>query len=71
MRTVKMNLFPPPQHNLKALCFSSLCDYLFICLLIYLSLPRVQMACVPCALLAEKEGCCIQVEGGEASADSP
>lgn len=33
-------------HNLKALCFSSLCDYLFICLLIYFSLPRVQRACV-------------------------
>lgn len=33
-------------HNLKTLCFSSLCDYLFICLLVYFSLPRVQRACV-------------------------
>lgn len=74
-RTVKTNLLsphPPPRHYLEALCFSSLCDYLFICLLIYVSLPRVHRACVPCALLMEKEagGCCIQIGGGEASAGS-
>lgn len=36
----------------KGSLFSPLCDYLFICLLIYFSLPRVQRACVWCAPMA-------------------
>ncbi len=43
----------PVFHTLfKGSLFFSLCDYLFICLLIYFSLPRVQRACVWCALMA-------------------
>lgn len=39
-------------HFTSSLFFPVLCDYLFICLLIYFSLPRVQRACVWCALMA-------------------
>lgn len=50
-RSVQINLFF--AHNLKgSVVFSPLCDYLFICLLIYFSLPRVQRARVWCALVA-------------------
>lgn len=67
-RSVEINVFF--THILKvSSVFFPLCDYLFICLLIYFSLLQVQRACVWCAPMAVftkgEEGCCccLQVKG--------
>lgn len=53
VRTVQIHVNVFFAHILKALCvFFSLCNHLFICLLIYFSLPQVQRACVWCAPMA-------------------
>ena len=66
IRTVQINVFL--SHVLKTCCFISLCDYLFICLLIYFH----RLGCrghvfdvLPWQSLRKgEEGCCsIQVKG--------
>lgn len=64
IRTVQINMFL--AHILKVCCFISLCDYLFICLLIYFSSPQVQRACIWCAPMAvftKGEGSLLQHSG--------